>query len=169
MTGTENIILIGHDMLFYCHIDRFSLILRPMLKITPNLNIPLSELSFTFSRSSGPGGQHVNKVNSRVTLWFNIQQSPSLSETQKNTLSQKLTGRINRHGRLWLVSDRHRAQMANRQDVLLKFCDLLREGLKTKPRRKKTRVTRAAREHRLKLKKNRSRLKIKRRQPGPGD
>ncbi len=140
-----------------------------MLKITPNLNIPLSELFFTFSRSSGPGGQHVNKVNSRVTLWFNLWQSPSLSEAQKNTLSQKLTGRINRHGQLWLVSDRHRMQMANRQDVLLKFCDLLRDGLKTKPRRKKTKVTRAARERRMKLKKNRGRLKIKRRRPGLGD
>ncbi len=140
-----------------------------MLKITPDLNIPLSELSFTFSRSSGPGGQHVNKVNSRVTLWFNLRQSPSLSETQKNALNQKLTGRINRHGQLWLVSGRHRTQMANRQDVLLKFCDLLREGLKTKPRRKKTKVTRAARERRLRLKKDRGRLKIKRRRPGLRD
>ncbi len=140
-----------------------------MLKITPSLNIPLSELFFTFSRSSGPGGQHVNKVNSRVTLWFNLWQSPSLSEAQKNTLSQKLAGHINRHGQLWLVSDRHRMQMANRQDVLLKFCDLLRDGLKIKPRRKKTKVTRAARERRLRLKKDRGHLKIKRRRPGLGD
>jgi len=156
-------------MLFYSHADKLSPILRPMLKITPNLNIPLSELSFTFSRSSGPGGQHVNKVNSRVTLWFDLRQSPSLSEAQKNALSRKLPGRINRHGQLWLVSDRHRRQMANRQDVLLKFCDLLRDGLKTRARRKKTKTTKASRERRLRLKKDRGRLKSKRRRPRQGE
>jgi ribosome-associated protein len=140
-----------------------------MLKITPNLNIPLTELSFTFSRSSGPGGQHVNKVNSRVTLWFNLWQSPSLSEFQKNTLSEKLAGHINRHGQLWLVCDRHRMQMANRQEALLKFGDLLRDGLKTRARRKKTKVTKASRERRLRLKKDRGRLKRKRCRPRQGE
>ncbi len=140
-----------------------------MLKITPNLNIPLTELSFTFSRSSGPGGQHVNKVNSRVTLWFNLWQSPSLSEAQKITLSQKLTSHINRYGQLWIVSSRHRMQMANRQETLLKFRDLLRDGLKTKVRRKKTKATKASRERRLRLKKDRSLLKRKRRRPGRGE
>lgn len=140
-----------------------------MLKITPNLNIPLAELSFTFSRSSGPGGQHVNKVNSRVTLWFNLWQSPSLSAAQKIALSQKLAGHINRHGQLWLVSDRHRMQMANRQEALLKFSGLLRDGLKTRARRKKTKATKASKERRLRLKKGRSRLKRKRRRPGLGE
>ncbi len=140
-----------------------------MLKITPNLNIPLTELSFTFSRSSGPGGQHVNKVNSRVTLWFNLWQSPSLSASQKITLSQKLAGHINRHGQLWLVSYRHRMQMANRQEALLKFSDLLRAGLKTKARRKKTKITKASRERRLRLKKDRGRLKRKRCGPRQGE
>ncbi len=121
--------------------------------------IPLSELFFTFSRSSGPGGQHVNKVNSRVTLRFDLWHSPSLTEIQKIRLSKKLAGRINRQGQLWLVGERYRAQMANRQDVTSRFYDLLQTALKTTPRRKKTKMSKAAKERRLTSKKNRGRLK----------
>jgi ribosome-associated protein len=125
-------------------------------------HIPPEELAFTFSRSGGPGGQHVNKVNSRVTLWFDLWKSPSLTESQKIRLGKKLAGRINRQGQLWLVSDRHRSQMANRQDAISRFYDLLREGLKTKRPRKKTKISKAARERRLTTKKNRGRLKKER-------
>ena len=137
-------------------------ILRSMFSITSKFLIPLSELSFTFSRSSGPGGQHVNKVNSRVTLWFDLWNSPNLTEGQKKRLSEKLAGRINQQGRLRLVGDRHRTQMANRQDVILRFYDLLREALKTNRRRKKTKVGKAATERRLSIKKKRGRLKKER-------
>ena len=137
-------------------------ILRTMFSITSKFLIPLSELSFTFSRSSGPGGQHVNKVNSRVTLWFDLWNSPNLTEGQKKRLSEKLAGRINQQGRLRLVGDRHRTQMANRQDVILRFYDLLREALKTNRRRKKTKVGKAATERRLSIKKKRGRLKKER-------
>jgi len=133
-----------------------------MFSITSKFLIPLSELSFTFSRSSGPGGQHVNKVNSRVTLWFDLWNSPNLTEGQKKRLSEKLAGRINQQGRLRLVGDRHRTQMANRQDVILRFYDLLREALKTNRRRKKTKVGKAATERRLSIKKKRGRLKKER-------
>gem|GEM_PF-247377 len=137
-------------------------ILRTMFSITSKFLIPLSELSFTFSQSSGPGGQHVNKVNSRVTLWFDLWNSPNLTEGQKKRLSEKLAGRINQQGRLRLVGDRHRTQMANRQDVILRFYDLLREALKTNRRRKKTKVGKAATERRLSIKKKRGRLKKER-------
>jgi len=133
-----------------------------MFSITSKFLIPLSELSFTFSQSSGPGGQHVNKVNSRVTLWFDLWNSPNLTEGQKKRLSEKLAGRINQQGRLRLVGDRHRTQMANRQDVILRFYDLLREALKTNRRRKKTKVGKAATERRLSIKKKRGRLKKER-------
>ena len=104
----------------------------------------------------------MNKVNSRVTLWFDLWNSPNLTEGQKKRLSEKLAGRINQQGRLRLVGDRHRTQMANRQDVILRFYDLLREALKTNRRRKKTKVGKAATERRLSIKKKRGRLKKER-------
>ncbi len=128
--------------------------------------IPLSELLFTFSRSSGPGGQHVNKVNSRVTLRFNLWDSPSLTEIQKIRLSKKLIGRINRQGQLWMTGERYRTQMANRQDVINRFYDLIQSALKTKPHRKKTKISKAAKERRLTSKKNRGRLKQSRSRSG---
>lgn len=140
-----------------------------MFGTIPTFLIPLSELTFTFSRSGGPGGQHVNKVNSRVTLWFDLRHSPSLSEGQKNRLAKRLAGRINQQGQLWLVGDRRRSQMANRQDVIARFYDLLRAGLKTKRPRKKTRVSKAARERRLSAKKCRGRLKKERGRRPSGD
>ncbi|NOX24752.1 MAG: aminoacyl-tRNA hydrolase [Deltaproteobacteria bacterium] len=139
---------------------------RAVSRITPPTPlIPLSELTFTFSRSSGPGGQHVNKVNSRVTLWFDLWNSPSLTALQKNRLGKKLAGRLNQQGRLWLVSNRHRSQMANRQEAIARFYDLLREGLKTERPRKKTRISKAARKRRLTAKKRRGSLKRERHRP----
>lgn len=130
--------------------------------ITSSVRIPLSELSFTFSRSSGSGGQHVNKVSSRVTLWFDISASQSLTAEQKELIRQRLAGRINKHGVLQLDADRRRSQGANREDALNRFASLLRAALHVDKARRKTKPSRGAKKRRLQKKKHRSQLKKQR-------
>ena len=130
--------------------------------ILPSVVIPASELSFTFSRSSGKGGQHVNKVNSRVTLSFDLGASASLTDEQKQRIRQRLAGRINKQGILRLDADRRRSQGANREDVIARFCSLLRAGLHVDKARRRTRPSRNAKQRRLQQKKQRSQLKKQR-------
>jgi len=133
-----------------------------MVQIRNILEIPDSEFEFTFSRSSGPGGQHVNKVSSRVTLWFDIEKSGYLSEAQKERLKQRLSGRINRDGKLHVSSQDSRSQSANREAVLQRFALIVGEALEEERSRKATRIPRTSRERRLLAKKRRSRLKKER-------
>jgi ribosome-associated protein len=130
-----------------------------VLEITPHILIPLRELSVTFSRSSKPGGQNVNKVNTRVTLIFDVVHSPSLSAALKTRIRQRLAGRINKLGLLRVVSYRYRTQAANRVAALERFASLLREALHETKTRKKTRQPRSAKEGRLAAKKHRSLIK----------
>ena len=130
--------------------------------ITLSVSIPFSELSFTFSRSSGSGGQHVNKVNSRVTLWFDVAASGSLTPDQKQLIRQRLAGRINKQGVLRLDADRRRSQGANREDAVSRFASLLRDALHVDKTRRKTKPSRGAKKRRLQAKKHRSRLKKQR-------
>lgn len=130
-----------------------------MPQITPDLCIPESELSFTFSRSSGPGGQHVNKVSSRVTLWFDLMASPSLSSHHKALLQQRLATRINKEGRLWLVAFASRSQHANREAALVRFANLLRDALAENRPRRDTKVPRTSRQQRLDAKRHRAAIK----------
>lgn len=130
-----------------------------MLNIPGKLAIPESELRFTFSRSSGPGGQNVNKVESRVTLWFDIDASPSLTRSQKQKIRSRLASRINEAGFLSLSSSRHRTQKANREDVMQRLQALMEEAFKERPVRKKTRIPRRAKEKRLRAKKRKSMIK----------
>lgn len=136
-----------------------------MVRINRRLEIPDGELSFTFSRSSGPGGQNVNKVNTRVTLLFDVAGSPSLSEGQRSRIMSRLTSRINREGILRISSQRHRSQSANREAAVSKFADLLGEALRPARKRKKTKVPVRAKKKRLEEKRKRSRLKRTRRKP----
>ena len=131
-------------------------------EIIPSVVIPASELVFTFSRSSGKGGQHVNKVNSRVTLWFDLGASTSLTDEQKQLIRQRLAGRINKQGVLRLDADRRRSQGANREDALNRFAALLRAALHVDKARRKTRPSRGAKQRRLQQKKQRSQLKKQR-------
>lgn len=130
-----------------------------MLVIHPRLAIPEQEILFTYSRSPGPGGQHVNKVNSRVTLWFDVDGSPSLSESEKVRLHQRLSTRINKEGRLWLVAFASRSQHANRESALLRFVALLREAFTDERPRLATAVPKASKRRRLAAKKHRATLK----------
>ena len=130
-----------------------------MIRITDNLFVPESELTFTASRSGGPGGQNVNKVSSRVTLSFDVVNSSALSEEQKRMILVKLAGRINKDGLLRVVSQRTRSQELNRADVLERFVDLLRRALTPKRPRIETRTPARARERRLDKKKKRTAIK----------
>lgn len=127
--------------------------------ISDTLSIPYSELKFTTSRSSGPGGQNVNKVNTRVTLWFDAVDSPSLSDHQKELIRTHLPMRINKEGILRVVSQKHRTQAANREEAIVRLVSLLRESLQEALPRKETKVPRAVKERRLEEKKHRSRIK----------
>ena len=129
------------------------------IQINERINIPQNELSFTFSCSSGPGGQHVNKVNTRVTLLFDISGSKTLSFQQKELLEEKLSSRINKQGVLRVVSYKHRSQYANKMAVLEKFCALVRFALSKRKSRTKTTVPKRQKVKRLKDKKFHSRLK----------
>jgi len=133
-----------------------------MIEITATTSIAEQELSFTATRSSGPGGQNVNKVNTRVTLFFDVAGSPSLSEGQKQRLLGTLSTRIDKQGVLRVVSQKHRTQQANRRAAVERFQGLLQEALRRRPVRKKTRPSAGARQRRLRDKKRRSAIKQER-------
>jgi len=133
-----------------------------MIRITDSLCIPENEITFTASRSGGPGGQNVNKVSTRVTLSFDVANSPVLSEEQKRKILGALGGRINKDGLLRIVSQRTRSQELNRTDVMERFADLLRKALTPKRARIRTRITIAARERRLNKKRKRTTIKQER-------
>jgi ribosome-associated protein len=136
-----------------------------MLEIIGNTQINESELLFKASRSGGPGGQNVNKLNTRMTLLFDVAGSPSLSEEQKRRVRSALSTRIDKQGVLRVVSQRFRTQEANRQAAIDRFVQLLAEVLAPKPVRRKTKVPPGARQRRLEDKKHRSRIKQQRGAP----
>jgi ribosome-associated protein len=133
-----------------------------MIEINRNLSIPEHELSFTTARSGGPGGQHVNKMSSRVTLWFNVAESPSLSAFQKRRIMSRLATRINQRGELRVVAQQHRSQIANREAAVERFVALLRDALVQEKPRQKTTVTAAAKRRRVDEKKKRGQVKQQR-------
>lgn len=133
-----------------------------MIQIDGHAILSEDELVFKVSRSSGPGGQNVNKVNTRVTLLLNVAASTGFSDAQKRRIREALATRIDKCGVLRVVSQKHRTQEANRRAALERLCELLGEALKPKPVRRKTRVPARARERRLKDKKHRGALKSQR-------
>ncbi len=140
-----------------------------MIDVTAYLSIPEPEVTFTASRSGGPGGQHVNKVSSRMTLYFDVAASPSLSEAQKQRILSYLATRISKDGVLRVVSQKYRSQAANRTAATERFVTLLREALTPVSVRRKTAVSPAAKRRRLEEKKYRSRLKQQRTQKAGWD
>jgi ribosome-associated protein len=129
------------------------------LQIGKEASIPLSELSFRFSRSSGPGGQHVQKSSTRVELLFDVANSPSLTDAQKERVLKRLAGYIDSEGVLRLTSQSERSQWRNRETATARFEDLMLQALKKRKRRKQTRPTAASREKRLREKRIRSEKK----------
>jgi ribosome-associated protein len=130
-----------------------------MIRINERLQIPESELTFTASRGGGPGGQHVNKVASRVTLAFDVAGSPSLTEADRRQLVDRLASRLTQEGVLQLSSHESRSQVANREQVTERFATLLRAALKPRKKRHRTKPTRGSKERRLRDKKQRGEVK----------
>lgn len=127
--------------------------------INENVTIPQWELSFSFSPSGGPGGQHANRSATRVTLFFDVANSPSLNDEQRARVKKRLASRIDQDGILQLSSQDSRSQHRNRQNVIERFQQLLAQALKRRPKRRKTQPSAAANERRLREKKRRGRLK----------
>lgn len=123
-----------------------------MVIINERISIPDDELDFSASRSSGPGGQNVNKVSTRVTLWFDLMSSPSLSPEDKEIIMRRLGNRIGKDGLLRVISQQTRSQAENRELAVERFVELLRDALKQLPTRKKTRVSKGAKVRRLEAK-----------------
>jgi ribosome-associated protein len=129
------------------------------LRIDSKVTIPLAELGFRFSRSSGPGGQHVQKSSTRVELLFDVANSPSLTDAQRARVLARLSGYVDSAGVLHLVSQSERSQVRNRQEVVARFQALMRKALKRRKRRKPTQPTAASQERRLRKKKRRGQVK----------
>ncbi len=129
------------------------------LQVTPRLVIPRAELQFRTSRSSGPGGQHVNKVETRVELLFDLAHSPSVNDVQREYLLESLKSWLDNEGTLHIVSDRYRSQYRNREDTIERFLNLLRDALRPRKHRRPTRIPRSVREGRLQEKKQRGEKK----------
>jgi ribosome-associated protein len=132
------------------------------------LDCLLGEVSFRTSRSSGPGGQHVNKTESRVELIWNLQQTECLADPQKKLLAGRIRNRLTEDGTLILVSEKYRSQHRNREEVTQRFLHLVEAGLKPVKKRRPTKPTRASVEKRIQSKKIRGEVKRSRRHP-PGD
>jgi ribosome-associated protein len=136
------------------------------LPIDDEVSIARSELSFRFSRSSGPGGQHMQKSSTRVELLFDVTNSPSLTDAQRARVLRRLASYVDSAGVLHLVSQSERSQMRNREEAIARLQVLLRKALKRRKRRRSTRPTAAARERRLCEKRQRSQTKRRRRKVG---
>ncbi len=136
-----------------------------MLCITDTILIPYEEIRFTTSRSSGPGGQHVNTSDTRVTLLFDVDESPSLTPFQKTRLKARLGKRIDKRGILRVTSQDSRSQKSNKDAAIKRFVTLLQDAFKRVKPRKKTRVPMRAKRKRLDSKKRTSQRKQQRKRP----
>lgn len=128
-----------------------------------SIRIPRSEVEFTFARSSGPGGQNVNKVNSKATLRWNLLASPSVSDELRQRLLRLYARRITEQGDLLITSQRYRDQARNIEDCLHKLQEMVASAARVPKRRRPTRPTKKSAEERLKRKQVQARKKQTRR------
>jgi len=133
-----------------------------MIRINDAVTIETGELDFEYARSSGPGGQNVNKVETKATLRFSLTDTNSLTQEQKDLVRERLPGRITKKDVLRVMCQRHRTREANRRECLERFAGLLAEALTEDPERRPTRVPRKTKRRRLENKKRRGRLKVSR-------
>ncbi|MBI4364914.1 MAG: aminoacyl-tRNA hydrolase [Candidatus Latescibacteria bacterium] len=121
--------------------------------------IPLREIEIRTSRSSGPGGQNVNKLETRVEALWNVNESAAITDAERARVKAALRARITAAGLLRVTSQRHRTQAMNRESAIARLESLVAEALKPRKRRRPTTPTPASEEARLSEKKRRSRLK----------
>lgn len=135
------------------------------LEVSRSLTIPAGELGWRFSRSSGPGGQHVNTSDSRVELSWNISESSVLTEDRRRMLLSRLEKRLV-DGVLTVAASEQRSQLRNRESALAKLADLVRAALAPPgPKRRPTKPTKGSQRRRLESKGQRSATKRQRRRP----
>ena len=128
-------------------------------RLEKSLVFDSQDIRFETARSSGPGGQNVNKVATKVTLCFDLHGTRALDAAQKRLLHRKLGTRISKTGILRVTSRKYRSQPANKKAAIRRFEELLTEALKPTKKRIATRVRRSAVEKRIRLKKERGRTK----------
>jgi ribosome-associated protein len=135
-----------------------------MIPINSSITLTDTEIELTFSRSQGPGGQNVNKVNSKVTIHWDLKHSTSIAAFIKRRIQSKQSNRINNDGKLVLSSQQHREQHRNREDCFQKLRVIIIEALKQRKTRRISRPTRASKQRRLDNKKKHSHRKSMRQQ-----
>ncbi len=140
-----------------------------MIPITPHLALDENELHEEFIRSSGAGGQNVNKVATAVQLRFDVEHSPSLPDEVRERLKQLAGKRLTQEGVLVIKAQSFRTQEKNREDAVARLVELVREAAKRPIVRRPTKPTRASQQRRLESKSRQSHLKRMRRSPGDGD
>ncbi len=137
-----------------------------MLDIGASQPLPDGELSFRYTRSGGPGGQHVNTSSTRVELTFDLEQSPTLTDAEKSRARRRLRSRLDSEGKLRIVAQDERSQARNRSLAVERFGDVMRAALAPPPPpRRPTRPTRGSAEARLKAKRRGATRKQERRPP----
>ncbi len=145
-------------MNFFCKILNLYICAMDFIDLT-------KEIRYNFVRSGGAGGQHVNKVATKVILIFNIANSKLLNESQKERLQTKLSARISKDGQLTLSSGATRSQLKNKEMVTKRFISLVQQALTPTKKRKPTKRPQSANLKRLQKKKNQSLKKLNRKKP----
>lgn len=140
-----------------------------MLEVNHRISIPLKEFAYTFARSSGPGGQNVNKVNSKVTLHWDVTTSPSLPEDVRARFLAQYPRRINKDGLLVISSERFRDQGRNVTDCNYKLRELILAVATAPKKRRPTKPTKGSKERRLAGKREKSQKKEHRRKDWRGE
>ncbi len=139
---------------YICAMERM-----PRLQAGPTLTIPRSELVFRATRSSGPGGQHVNKTSTRIELLWNVRTSTAITEAQRALLETRFAARLDKEGWLRLVESGSRSQLRNREEVTDRFLALLARALMPRKERRRTAVPTRERTKRLAAKRQRGEVK----------
>jgi ribosome-associated protein len=139
------------------------LVASESIPIRPGVAIPAGELAFRFTRSGGPGGQHVNKASTQAELTFDLARSPSLTDEQKQRIAAALPSYVSREGIVRVTCQSTRSQAQNREEAVERFRALLSRALHVPKKRRPTRPSRASKERRLTAKKRRSQVKTQRR------
>jgi len=139
------------------------------LEIQPGLLIPEDEIQVSYSRSGGPGGQNVNKLETRVTLRYSVRESRALDEDQRARLLARLSSRLTSEGELLVHASRQRVQGRNEKEGRERLAGILRDALALPKKRRATRPTRGSKKRRLAQKQRRSETKRLRRKNPDGE
>lgn len=143
----------------------YKVLTKPNVKFHMNLDKLINELLFTATRSGGPGGQHANKVSSKVTVQFDIIASKALSEEEKEQVMHHLAGKLTKNKQLLLSSDQSRSQHKNKQIVTNRLISILEGALKSRKKRIHTKISKQEKVRRLEAKKKRGARKALRKKP----